>query len=157
MSAKINPKKFIKVLVIDADEVCRSQVREALEQRYLILEATNGVNGIDLAIDTEPDLVFIDIDLPDLSGFEVATRLKTLIPQTPVVAMAENALLGTRGFGLAVGFRGYIEKPIDPHALLPDAKNFFSGVHEEVVNKDEYLIAHQSELASRVEEKYATW
>ncbi|MFC1936699.1 ATP-binding protein [Chloroflexota bacterium] len=153
MSTGFDPKSIIKILVLDSVEENRVAVRNALENQYLILEANSGINGIDLANDTEPNLILIDIVLPDLSSFEVATRIKTMLPNTILVALAEEQLMTVKDFGLAVGFSGYISKPFKPDHLLAEVKAYLAGKKEQVKNRDEYLIAHQSELATRVEEK----
>ena len=75
MPENFDPKSLIKVLVIDQNEIVRSEIRAALEDNYLILEANTGINGIDLAIDTDPDLIFIDVELQDLNGFEIFNEI----------------------------------------------------------------------------------
>ena len=153
MSSSINPKTLVRVLIIQENEEQRTVVREALQDEYLILEANNGINGIDLATDTEPQLILVDIDLTDMNGFEVATRLRTLFPKVPLVALAEEFLLMTKDFGLAVGFAGFITKPFDVGQVQQSVARFLTGERDELTNRDEYLIAHQSELATRLEEK----
>lgn len=153
MKNDFDPKTITKILIIDTEEEPRTLLRTALENDFLVLEAKSGIGGIDLALDTEPHLILIDIALMDLSGFEVATRFRTLLPNTPIVALFEKALLQTKDFALAVGFSGYITKPIDPDVALEEVKKFIEGKVEDVENRTEYLVAHQSQLASRVEEK----
>lgn len=148
-----SPKTFTKVLIIDQNEQSRVACRNALEQSYLVLEADSGIHGIDLTIDTEPDLIFVSVELPDMNGFEVASRLQILVPKTPLVALSEKVLLGTKDFGLAVGFYGYLEIPFTDQEILHTAKIYLNGKRETTEKKDEYLIAYQSELAHRLEMK----
>lgn len=153
MTTDFDPKSITKVLIIDTQYEQRVKLRSALENDYLVLESNNGINGIDLALDTEPHMILVDIALMDLSGFEVATRLRTLLPKSILVALFEEALIQTKDFALAVGFSGYITKPIDLDTSLEEVKKFFAGKVEEVENRAEFLIAHQSQLATRIEEK----
>lgn len=153
MTTDFDPKSITKVLIIDTQYEQRVKLRTALENDYLVLESNNGINGIDLALDTDPHLILIDIALMDLSGFEVATRLRTLLPNVILIALFEEALIQIKDFALAVGFSGYITKPIDPETSLEEVKKFFAGKVEDVENRTEYLVTHQSQLATRIEEK----
>jgi len=143
--------KITKVLVIDSDDRTRDACRKALENHYLVLEANSGISGIDLTKDTEPDLILLGIDMPDMNGFEVASRLQNVVPKTPIVALAEPVLISTKDFGLAVGFYGYLQKPISSEEIVQAAQDFINGKRETTEKKDEYLIAFQSELAHRLE------
>lgn len=90
--------------------------------------AESGADGIEAAVETRPDLVILDIHLPDASGFQVLATLRKLdgVGQCPIVAVTANAMVGDRDNALAAGFDGYISKPIDPRqfattigAMLP--------------------------------------
>jgi CheY-like chemotaxis protein len=76
-----------KILCIEDSATARALVRRLLEKKYLVLEAGDPLAGIELAKDTLPDLVLLDLSLPNLTGYVVATRLKTIVPEAPLVAV----------------------------------------------------------------------
>jgi CheY-like chemotaxis protein len=74
-------------------------VKRAIEARgYRQLQATNGVKGVEAAENQEVDLILLDINLPDIDGYEAANRLrnstKALLQRTPIIAITANALKG---------------------------------------------------------------
>jgi two-component system cell cycle response regulator DivK len=87
---------------------------------YETLEATTGGRGVELAIAHEPDLVLMDVQLPDLDGVEALGRLRAdeRTASLPVLALTAQAMLGDRERFLAAGFDGYVSKPVDIVALV---------------------------------------
>ncbi|MCG7919258.1 MAG: response regulator [Candidatus Thiodiazotropha taylori] len=114
------------VLLIEDNEDNRVSMGILLRSSgFTILEAENGISGYKKAINDQPDLVLMDIQLPDIDGTEVLRRLK-LNEQTrkiPVIAVTSYAMSGDRQRFLAAGFAGYIEKPIDPPRVVSQIKN----------------------------------
>ncbi|KLT15586.1 hypothetical protein AA980_23205 [Neobacillus vireti] len=82
--------------------------------------AATGVEGIELAIGQLPDLILLDLNLPDLNGFEVYDRIKEnhACEQTPIIALSANAIQDEINRALAKGFTEYICKPVDIPAFL---------------------------------------
>ena len=81
---------------------------------FRTLEATGGVEGVEMALEQGPDLVLMDIRMPDLSGLD-ALRLLREDPRTadtPVVALTSSTMLGDEERFLSEGFDGYMQKPI---------------------------------------------
>ena len=78
--------------------------------------AMTGTSGLDTAAAVMPDLVILDIQLPDLSGYEVLSQMRARddLASCVIVAVTANAMVGDRDNALAAGFDGYISKPIDP-------------------------------------------
>jgi two-component system cell cycle response regulator DivK len=115
------------ILYIEDDQQNRVLVRRVLEASgFTVIEAENGTVGLQLAQELLPDLILLDINLPEISGYEVTSRLKELeaLAHVPIVAMTANVMKGDREKTLAAGCDGYIEKPIDVD-LLPDQINQF--------------------------------
>lgn len=105
----------------------------ALLQRggYRTIGAITGQAGIDAALKERPDLIILDIQLPDMNGVEVlrTIRASEVDGSVPIIAMTSYAMAGDRERLLAAGCTGYIEKPIDParvldqiHAILEQAQ-----------------------------------
>ena len=82
--------------------------------------ALSGTDGVAEALGSRPDFILLDIQLPDIDGFEVARRIRageTGAP-APIIAVTSYAMAGDRERVLAAGCNGYIEKPIDPMRVM---------------------------------------
>ena len=81
---------------------------------YAVVEAENGTEGLRLAANSPPDLVLMDINLPDIDGYECTMLLRQAHPNhLPIVALTANALKGDRQRALDAGCDDYIAKPVD--------------------------------------------
>jgi CheY-like chemotaxis protein len=97
-------------------------VRRALESRgYKLLEALTGLAGVAVAEKEEVDLILLDINLPDIDGYEVARRLrkseKRALVYLPIIAITANALKGDAEKALSAGCDVYMSKPINIREL----------------------------------------
>ena len=97
-------------------------VQRALESRgYKLLKAMNGVDGISMAEESMIDLILLDINLPDIDGYEVAQRLrkssKSELAYLPIIAVTANALKGDAERALEAGCDVYMSKPINIREL----------------------------------------
>lgn len=86
---------------------------------HQVVGATTGSEALLLAADRRPDLVVLDLQLPDLDGYEVLAQLRAHpdLADIPVIAVTAYAMVGDRDAALAAGFDGYLSKPIDPMTL----------------------------------------
>jgi two-component system cell cycle response regulator DivK len=115
------------ILYIEDDFQNRILVRRVLEAYdFKVIEAEDGPTGIQLAQEVDPDLILMDINLPQMDGYEITQRLKGMdkLVNVPIVAMTANVMKGDREKTLAAGCDGYIQKPIDVDRL-PDQINGF--------------------------------
>lgn len=114
-----------KILIVEDNENNRRLVRDVLVYYgYEIIEAANGEEGITMAKEHQPDLIFMDIQMPVMNGYE-ATRILKNDPDTKhikIIAVTSFAMLGDKGKILEAGADDYIAKPIDTRAL-PDKVN----------------------------------
>lgn len=87
---------------------------------YQTIQAETGQGGFEMAIQRKPDLIILDIQLPDMNGIEVLKMIRASEANgsIPVIAMTSYAMSGDREKLLAAGCTGYIEKPIDPMRVL---------------------------------------
>jgi two-component system cell cycle response regulator DivK len=103
------------VLIVDDNEKNMRLARDVLlAAGFRTLEAGCGADGVALAAEHLPDVILMDIRLPDMDGTEAARQLKDE-PRTagiPIVALTSLAMKGDREWLLAAGFDGYLEKPI---------------------------------------------
>ena len=103
------------ILIVDDNEQNLRLTRKVLRHAgFRTLEASGGVEGLSLAVEHRPDLILMDIRMPDLNGIEVARRLREdeRTAAIPVVALTSSTMKGDRERFLADGFDGYLEKPI---------------------------------------------
>jgi len=121
------------ILYVEDNFDNRMLVRRVLEaEGYRVVEAEDGTQGIEWLRSETPDLVLMDINLPEIDGYEVTKRFKQLPSMTkvPVIAMTANVMKGDREKTLAAGCDGYIPKPIDIDTL-PDQIARFLGTRNE--------------------------
>ena len=108
-----NPRKFPQILYIEDSDESRALVRRLLSNKYVVLEAADPLDGLQLAEETNPSLILLDHNLPHMSGSEAATRLRKMLPNTPIVIVSADTSPGARERALAAGAVGFISKPID--------------------------------------------
>jgi len=106
------------ILMIEDDADAREVLQISLEaEGQLVRVAANGDDGIALAAATRPDVVFIDLGLPGLDGFEVARRLRALLGTT-VRLIALTGRTEDREATAAAGFDGHLLKPVGADAII---------------------------------------
>jgi two-component system, cell cycle response regulator DivK len=104
-------------------------VQRALESRgYRLLKAMNGLSGVEVAEREDVDLILLDINLPDIDGYEVARRLRSSskgsLLHTPIIAVTANALKGDAEKALEAGCDVYMSKPINIRELWARVEAF---------------------------------
>jgi CheY-like chemotaxis protein len=117
------------VLYIEDNPDNMTLVQRALESRgYKLLKAVNGLTGIEIAETDEVDLILLDINLPDIDGYEVARRLrasnKLALKTVPIIAVTANALKGDADKALNAGCDVYMSKPINIRELWARVEAF---------------------------------
>jgi two-component system KDP operon response regulator KdpE len=107
-----------RVLVIDDEAPLRRALRTSLTARdYEVIEAVSGHAGVLAAADNNPDLVVLDLGLPDLDGMEVLARLRGFA-NVPVIVLTARDRQGDKVAALDAGADDYVTKPFDPGELL---------------------------------------
>lgn len=113
--------KAFSILYIEDNPQNMRLVRKILKHAgYSVIEAEDGMSGLDAAFGQRPDLILLDINLPDIDGLEVAAQLNADagMAQTPIIALTANAMLGDRERLLAGGCDDYLPKPVSRGDLL---------------------------------------
>jgi CheY-like chemotaxis protein len=111
------------ILIIEDNDQNMYLLTFLLEQHgYRVFQAGNGRAGIDLAAQLQPDLILLDIQLPEMDGYAVARSLRRIaaLNNVPIVAVTSYAMTGDRERILAAGCAGYIEKPINPDTFMAE-------------------------------------
>lgn len=119
-----------QILVVEDNEKSMKLFRDILlATGYRTLEATTGGQAVELAAEHEPDLVLMDIRLPDIEGVEALSRLRAneRTASIPVLAVTAEAMRGDHERFLAAGFEGYISKPVNVLELLDTVRRQCDG------------------------------
>ena len=93
---------------------------------YEVVEALDGLQAIELARTVKPDIILMDISIPELDGWE-ATRILRQDPVTkdiPIVALTAHALADDRERATALGFTSYLAKPVEPRAVVAEVRRW---------------------------------
>jgi len=111
-----------KILCIEDNPDNMILIRRVIQSRgYTLLEAETGMEGLAMAEDREIRLILLDINLPDIDGYEIARRLRTDLnhreTRVPIIAITANALKGDAEKALGAGCDVYMSKPINIHEL----------------------------------------
>lgn len=146
------------ILYIEDDAGSQLLVLRTLQHAgYEVHIAPNGLSGIDMARIHQPDLILMDINLPDLSGREVTTRLRAMpgFKHTPIVALTALSHTGEREKAIAAGLTGYIAKPLDIDALPAQIAEYLAGKQDHVDPQAlaEARTAYSQEVVERLESK----
>jgi CheY-like chemotaxis protein len=119
-----------KILIAEDDLASRELIAEILRGRgYEVLEAADGGVALELCQAYHPDLVIMDIQMPELDGFAVLARLRQLqlsgVP--PVIAVTAHAMMGDRERALEAGFDEYLTKPVETTLLRQRVQDLLKG------------------------------
>lgn len=143
-----------RVLHIEDDPNNRRLVQKLLGAAgHEVIEADGGVRGIQLAREIQPDLVLVDINIPDLDGYEVTLRLRGIpaLREVPIVAITAE---GDRDSTLAVGCDGFIAKPIDASHFVETISEFLGGHREWAEGASDALLRERTQkIVERLEKK----
>lgn len=112
---------MLTVLIVDDEPHVVELIRVTLEDdRVRVIEAPDGASALQLAAELEPELIFLDVHLPDMSGLDVCRRLRrqARLPGARIVMLTAAAQQEDVARGLAAGATHYLTKPFSPVRLL---------------------------------------
>lgn len=143
-----------RVLHIEDEPSCRRLVSKLLLRAgHEVFETGSGLEGVQMARRVQPDLVIVDINVPDLDGYEVTLRLRSMreLDGVPIVAITAE---GDRQTCLAVGADGFLTKPIDARRFADVVSDFLLGRRERADESGETKLREQSQrIVERLERK----
>ena len=151
-------QKQITILYIEDNMANQKLVERVLSRyNYRLLLADDGLTGLRMAMSESPDLVLMDINLPDMNGKDVTASLKAKdeFGETPIIALTADASEENRTRALAVGCNGFITKPIDVASFPKQIREYLNGIKEELpleAQKDT-LKTYVGELVGDLEKK----
>lgn len=107
-----------KVLIIDDESLIRWYLRENMEKAgFTVLEAKNGIEAIKVFSDNLPDIVLLDVNLPDITGIEVLSTIKSIDKDVPVIIITAFGNIQTAVEAMKLGAYDFIEKPFEIEKL----------------------------------------
>lgn len=115
------------ILYVEDNPDNRILVRRVLSaEGYIVLEAGNAVQALDALKKGKTDLILMDINMPDMDGYALTTKIKSLpeYMKIPIIAVTANVMRGDREKSLEAGCDGYIQKPIDIDILAQQIERF---------------------------------
>ena len=123
--------KRSKILVVEDNEQNLYLITFLLKkQNYEVITAHSGLQAIEQAKVERPDLILMDIHLPEMDGYEATRRIRGIpeISHTPIVAITSYAMVDDRAKALAAGCSGYMEKPIQPETFSSEIRKYLTQV-----------------------------
>lgn len=119
-----------RTLIIEDNENNMYLISFLLENNgHEIIKAYNGKTGVELAKEEHPDLILLDIQLPKMNGYEVASELRkdASLNDAPIVAITSYAMPGDQEKALKAGCTGYIKKPINPDTFVAEVESYLDN------------------------------
>ena len=118
------------ILIVEDNEKNMKLARDILRAKgYATLEAVNGLDGVTLALQHKPDLVLMDIQLPDINGIEAFERIRANADTAtiPVVAFTASVTVNDRSRIGDAGFDGFLSKPINLKEFVETVRRMVDG------------------------------
>jgi two-component system, cell cycle response regulator DivK len=116
-----------KILIIEDNKQNMYMITYLLESyKYIVVQSFTGTEGIIKAKEEKPDIILLDIQLPEMDGYTIARELKKNdeLKNIPIIAVTSYAMMGDKEKALGAGAIGYIEKPIDPDTFVSQMEAF---------------------------------
>lgn len=120
------------ILYVEDDPNNRNLVRRVLEaDDYQVIDAPNAGQAMKFLEQNKIDLILMDINMPEMDGYALTTRIKSInkYSKIPIVAITANVMRGDRERSLEAGCDGYIQKPIDIDLLTQQVERFLRSIN----------------------------
>jgi two-component system, cell cycle response regulator DivK len=117
------------ILYVEDNPDNRMLVRRVLlAENYQMLEAKDAAEALQVLSNSKPSLILMDINMPDMDGYALTTRIKTMpgFERVPILALTANVMRGDREKTLEAGCDGYIQKPLDIDQLVKEIEKFLA-------------------------------
>src|SRR5260221_12413197 len=115
-----NKKPMKTVLIVENTDLNIDLLTQLLEEKYNLLVARDGEQAVQMAIQHQPDLILMDINLPVIDGYEATRRIRThdALKSTPIIGLSAHAMSGHEEKAKEAGCTSYLTKPIRDDALF---------------------------------------
>jgi putative nucleotidyltransferase with HDIG domain len=147
-----------KILYIEDNPDNMNLVKRLLEaEGYEVIGAVDGISGIQKAEAELPQLVLMDLQIPDLDGYDATLKIKSLngLADVPIIALTAKTSKQDREKALSIGCDGYIPKPIDVDTFPSLIAQYLKGKQDKIDRRkrDQYLKKYSQDLVERLQEK----
>ena len=115
-----------RILIVEDSELNRDLLVQIFEQEYDLVLAADGAEAVRLAAETNPDLILMDIGLPEMSGLDAARAIRASGSEMPIVAVSSWVMPGERDQALEAGCDEFVGKPIDDVLLVATVERLLS-------------------------------
>ena len=144
--------KLSTVLIVDDEPSVRKTLKDTLIGRYVTIEADSGARAIELASASPPDLIILDVEMPEVDGIEVCKQLKAS-PHTkriPVILISSSRSKDEVILGLQAGADDYLSKPIYPPEILArvDAHLRYRSYYDDLERDDLQMLLELADSVS---------
>jgi two-component system, cell cycle response regulator DivK len=116
-----------RVLIVEDRELNRDLLVQLFEDEYAIDVAADGERAVELALNSRPDLILMDIGLPGLSGLDAVRAIRSQGETVPIIAVSSGVMPGDRERAIDAGCDEFISKPIDDMLLIDMARRLLGG------------------------------
>lgn len=106
------------ILIVEDIDLNIDLLTQILEDDYELIVAKDGLRGVEMALNNNPDLVLMDISLPGIDGYEATRTIRKTAPALPIIGLSAHAMQGDTEKALAAGCNDYLTKPVDESLLL---------------------------------------
>jgi len=108
-----------KILLVEDNEMNRDMLsRRLLKKGYAVVMALDGLEGVRMAESEKPDIILLDMSLPEIDGWEATRRIRAAGSKSPIIALTAHAMSGDREKAVAAGCDDFDTKPVDLARLL---------------------------------------
>jgi len=125
----VNLKKETRmktILIVEDTELNIDLLTQLLEDDYNLLVASDGEQGVSMALEHKPDLVLMDISLPVMDGYEATRRIREGLTSTPIIGLSGPAMEGHKQRAQDAGCDDYLTKPIHDELLFEMLNKYLS-------------------------------
>jgi two-component system, cell cycle response regulator DivK len=121
--------KKATILYVEDNPDNRLLIRRVLESEgYAVVEAANAKDAFDRIKEAPPSLILMDINMPDIDGYTLTAKLRSIpeLNQVPIIALTANVMKGDRERSLEAGCDGYLQKPVDIDTLTSQIEKYLT-------------------------------
>lgn len=112
------------ILIVEDTELNIDLITQLLEDDYKLLVARDGIEGVSMATEYNPDLILMDISLPILDGYEATRTIRKTRPHLPIIGLSAHAMEGHEQKARDAGCNDYLTKPVDDRLLFDMLKKY---------------------------------
>ena len=114
------------ILIVEDTELNIDLITQILEDDYKLLIARDGAQGVEMALENNPDLILMDISLPVMDGYAATRKIRETNKTMPIIGVSAHAMSGHEQSAKEAGCNDYLTKPIDDQLLLDKLKTFLN-------------------------------